>query len=115
MRSEKRQRCARRYHVRVNRDEAAVLEALAAACSCSVPALMRRVTLGYRVTSTIDQQVLLHVIRLRGDLGRVGGLLKLRLAAGGGRAESGEAAEIRDLLGELQDLQAHIKAQLETL
>jgi len=113
--SETRQRHARRYHVRVKPEEETALEALAAACSCSVPALMRRTALGHQVTSTLDHQHMLELMRLRGDLGRVGGLLKLRLTVADGQAPDGDGAAIRDLLDQLAALQAQIVDRIEAL
>ena len=41
--------------------------------------LMRNLALGYSPPSRVDQETFLELFRLRGDLGRIGGLLKLWL------------------------------------
>jgi len=115
MGSETRRQNATPIFVRVSAEEKAKLQALAAACSCSVPALMRRTALGHQVTSTLDHQHMLDLMRLRGDLGRIGGLLKLRLTAADGYTPDGESATIRDLLAQLSALQAQIVDRIEAL
>jgi len=113
--TETRQRSARKICVRVSAAERAQLEATAAACSCSVSALLRSTALGHPVSSTVDAQAITELSRLRGDLGRVGGLLKLRLAAESDSTDRGERAGIYDLLDQLVALQARIKERIEAL
>lgn len=116
MGSERRRRDARPVHVRVSSAERAQLEALATACSCSVPALMRHTALGHQVSSTLDHQAVIELSRLRGDLGRTGGLLKLWLTKDNAwPVDSVAKSEIRDLVNRLQALQAQLQAHIEAL
>ncbi len=51
-----------------------------------VSALLRKLALGYEPPSMIDLDTLSTLTRLRGDFGRLGGLLKLWLVDAPGRA-----------------------------
>ena len=116
MGSETRHKDATPIHVRVSAEQKAQLQALAAACSCSVPALMRSAALGHQVTSTVDYQAITELSRLRGDLGRVGGLLKLWLGDDDRWPAPGvEKADIRRLVDQVQALQAELRARIEAL
>jgi len=90
----------RRLLVTVNGEERAAIKANAKAAGLSVSAYLRAVGLGYEVRSVLDHQHVLEVIRARGDLGRVGGLLKLWLSE---RADEGAAAsDVRRVLERLE-------------
>lgn len=74
-----------------------------------VSALLRKLALGYEPPSMIDLDTLSTLTRLRGDLGRLGGLLKLWLVDAPGQAvpESEVKAALDAILakqGELSDL-----------
>ena len=89
-----------RLKVAVSEEERAVITANAKAAGLTVSAYLRAVGLGYEVRSVLDHQHVLEVIRARGDLGRVGGLLKLWLSE---RADEGAAApDIRRVLERLE-------------
>ena len=60
-------------------DEAASIRALAAAAHLSVAAYLRNVGLGYEVRSLLDHARIDDLAKINGDLGRLGGLLKLWL------------------------------------
>ena len=116
MGTQRRRRDATPIYVRVSADEKAQLQAIAEACSCSVPALLRHTALGHQVKSTLDHQAVMELSRLRGDFGRMGGLLKLWLTQDERWVERGiEKAEIRELVEQLQDLQAQLKARIASL
>lgn len=116
MGSETRKRNANPIKVRVSKEEKAQLQALADACSCSIPALLRNTGLGHQVKSTLDQQAVLSLIALHADLGRVGGLLKLWLTRDDPGAGTGVGrGEIRTLVDQLRQTQEQLKAQIMSL
>jgi hypothetical protein len=55
------------------------LKARAAQARLSISTYVQRVCRGHDVKSAIDQEAVLDLLRLKGDLGRIGGLLKLGL------------------------------------
>ena len=64
------------------------LDALARQTSCSRGEVLRRCLRGARPKNTVDAQALHEVSRVRANLNRVGGLLKLAIREGvGDRAE----------------------------
>ncbi len=71
----------RSHHLRVPvfDDEKAVIEAQAARAGMSVARYLREVGQGYRIKSVVDYQYVRELARINGDLGRLGGLLKLWL------------------------------------
>jgi hypothetical protein len=77
---------------------------------------MRRLALGYRPESIVDGRTMLELIRVRGDLGRLGGLLKLWLAEQPGAGAS--EIDVRQVLNRalvLQGETAKLLTQLETI
>lgn len=90
----------RPLRVVVSVDERRAIQENAKAAGLTVSAYLRAVGLGYEVRSVLDHQHVLEVIRARGDLGRVGGLLKLWLSE---RADEGAAApDVRRVLERLE-------------
>ena len=89
------------------------IEQRAAAVRLSVSAYLRNVGLGYQVKSRLDQEQLLKLIRINGDQGRLGGLLKLWLTARPGEGTSG--FDVRKLLREIEAEQARLKTLLTSL
>lgn len=71
----------RLLHLRVpvTWDEAQGIRTKARDTGLSVAKYMRQVSLGYLVPSTIDNQQVDKLLRINGDLGRAGGLLKMWL------------------------------------
>lgn len=65
--------------VRVLPDEKARIEALAASVGESASSYLRLVGLGHQPRSMIDREQARELVRINGDLGRLGGLLKLWL------------------------------------
>ena len=78
-RSDKRQRTDR-VHVRLTPDESRVVQANAGNTGLSPAGLMRKLAVGHAPISVIDSKHIIELHRLRGDLGRAGGLLKLWLS-----------------------------------
>ena len=85
----------------------------AARCDLSVPAWLRKLGLGHRPASHIDIQALEKIAQLHGDLGRVGGLLKMWLSDR--NAEQARRLDIPDLVIQLDALRADMKAKVEAL
>ncbi|MCE7915633.1 MAG: conjugal transfer protein TraJ [Nitrosomonas sp. PRO4] len=71
----------RLLHLRVpvTLDEEQGIKTKAHATGLSAAKYMRMVSLGYTVPSVIDNQQVEKLLRINGDLGRVGGLLKMWL------------------------------------
>ena len=78
-RSDKRRR-TQAVCVRLTPDESRVVQANARNTGLSPAGLMRTLAVGHEPISVIDSSHILKLIRLNGDLGRVGGLLKLWLS-----------------------------------
>ena len=60
-------------------DEEAEIKRLAASVGLPVAAYLRNVGLGYQVPGILDNKRVEELARINGDLGRLGGLLKLWL------------------------------------
>ena len=67
------------FRVPVTLDEEQEIRTKARDTGLSVAKYMRQVSLGYFVPSAIDNQQVEKLLRINGDLGRIGGLLKLWL------------------------------------
>jgi len=82
MNEEIKQGQRRSHHLRVPvlATEKEVIEANAAKAGLSVASYLRRVGQGYTPNSVIDYQRVMELGKINGDLGRLGGLLKLWLS-----------------------------------
>lgn len=98
--------------VRVSGLERAAIKETARKVRLPVSALLRKLALGYEPPSKIDLETLYAVGRLRGDLGRLGGLLKLWLvdAPGQGVPESEVRAALNTILAKQGELSSLIVA-----
>ncbi|MES3021660.1 MAG: conjugal transfer transcriptional regulator TraJ [Pseudomonadota bacterium] len=85
-------------------DERIQLQTLAAASNKSVSTYLLTVGLGYRVQGILDNRRVEELVRINGDLGRLGGLLKLWLTDDVRTENFGEAT-IRALLSKIEDTQ----------
>lgn len=85
-------------------EERELIEANAKVAGISVARYLREVGQGYRIKSIMDYQHVRELIRVNGDLGRLGGLLKLWLAGDVRTAKFGEAT-ILALLGRIENTQ----------
>jgi hypothetical protein len=65
--------------VRVHPEEGAAIAAQARAVGMSVGAYVRAVGAGYEPRAVVDRDQVHEMLRINGDLGRLGGLLKLFL------------------------------------
>ena len=95
---------ARQLHVPVLPDEEAAIKKMAASTGLSVAAYLRNVGLGYQVHSILDHKGVEELARINGDLGRLGGLLKLWLTDDPRAAQYGQRL-IRALLSKIENTQ----------
>ena len=70
----------RRLKVRVCPEEAEAIQKQARAVGMPVTAYLRAVGLGYQPRAVVDLDRIEDMLRINGDLGRLGGLLKLFLS-----------------------------------
>lgn len=75
----KAERRARHLRIPVTDDEGAAIEAAAASAGLSIAAYGRAVMLGYEPRPLLERDQVKEILRVNGDLGRLGGLLKLWL------------------------------------
>ena len=85
-------------------EEKARIEANAQAAGMSVARFLREVGQGYRVNSVVDYQQVRELARINGDLGRLGGLLKLWLSNDERTAHFGTAT-LRAVLAKIESTQ----------
>lgn len=85
-------------------DEREQIKALAAAAGKTASSYLLAVGLGYRTKSLLDHRRVEELLRINGDLGRLGGLLKLWLTNDERTAKFGEAT-IRAVLAKIADTQ----------
>lgn len=94
--------------VRVSPDEKEAISRAAARCDLKVPTYLRELGLGYAPKSTVDVQAFEQLAKLYGDLGRMGGLLKMWLADGT-RSADGKKLSIPGLVNSIDGLQQEIQ------
>jgi hypothetical protein len=90
------------------------IKRLAAAAGLPVAAYLRRVGLGYRLPGILDHRRVEELARINGDLGRLGGLLKLWLTNDERTATFGEAT-IRAVLAKIADTQDEMHAVMRAV
>jgi hypothetical protein len=93
--------------VRVSPEDKEQIENAAAQCDLSAPAYLRNLGLAYEPKSNIDAQAIERLAHLHGDMGRVGGLLKLWLVDEL-KGESAQNLNIPYLVKEILNLQQEI-------
>jgi hypothetical protein len=98
------------YHLRVPvlPEEATEIRRLAAAAGLPVAAYLRNVGLGYRLHGKLDHLRVEELARINGDLGRLGGLLKLWLTDDPRTAKFGEST-ILAVLSKIEDTQQEMQ------
>jgi hypothetical protein len=89
-------------------DERADLQANARAARKSLSTYLLNVGLGYPIHSVLDHARIEELIRLNGDLGRLGGLLKLWLTNDERTAAFGEST-IRGVLAKIEATQDEVR------
>jgi len=85
-------------------EERKQIETNAKAAGMSLSAYLLAVDQGYKIRGIVDFQRVRELARINGDLGRLGGLLKLWLTNDVRTAEFGEVT-IRQLLSRIEDTQ----------
>lgn len=99
----------RRLLVSVNDDERAAIKAAAIEARMSVSGYLRALGLGHQPKSLFDQEAVLNLLRVSGDLGRLGGLLKWWLTERAG--EGAQVQDVRAVLEEIEATQAAVREQ----
>lgn len=94
----------RHLRVPVYPDEEKQIKKNAAACGRSVAAYLRNIGLGYPMTCILDNNRVEELARINGDLGRLGGLLKLWLTNDERTVQFGDAT-IRAILSKIEETQ----------
>lgn len=74
--SEKRMQ---RLRVPVSRAEAVAIKTHAANCNLSIASYLRNLGLHYQPKSSVDADAVMEMVKVNGDLGRLGGLFKMWL------------------------------------
>ena len=112
--AEKRKRSFSSFQVRVTEDEYSQIVERAEATGLTPSSLMRELGLKHRPKTIIDAKWMLELIRLRGDQGRVGGLLKLWLSDDA-KAAGFDRHKILGLVQELETLKKDIGSAVRKL
>ncbi|WP_421073255.1 conjugal transfer transcriptional regulator TraJ [Paraburkholderia sp. A1RO-1] len=95
-------------------DERAEIESLAAASGNSASTYLRTVGLGYQIRGIVDAVKVRELVRVNGDLGRLGGLLKLWLT-NDARVASFTPATIIALLSKIEATQDQMSRIMEAV
>lgn len=111
---ETKEKGMRHLRVPVRPDEEAQIKRNAAAAGKSVAAYLRNVGLGYQVRGILDYRRVEELARINGDLGRLGGLLKLWLT-NDERTEAFGPATIRALLSKIEDTQQQMQTVMRAV
>ena len=94
----------RHLRVPVLPDEESQIKSNAAIAGLSIAEYLRRISLGYQIQSSVDKDYVLLLAKINGDLGRLGGLLKLWLTQDK-RVAHFDLQTIRTLLNRIQTTQ----------
>lgn len=103
----------RPLRVVVSARERAEIERLAAVAGLSVSAYLRAAGLNHSIKSTYDLDAVRDLVGVAGDLGRLGGLMKLWLSER--RGEGASVAAVNKCLNQAIELQEEIKRKLRKL
>lgn len=95
-------------------EEKAVIQAHASTAGLSVAAYLRKVGLGYEVEALVDIEQVKELSRVNGDLGRLGGLLKLWLADDV-RTRNFSPAIIKTLLAKIESTQSELRGIMDQI
>lgn len=94
--------------IRVNKNEFEVITKKAEDHGLNASTFLRNLSMNYPVKSMVDREVVSTLLRVNGDLGKVGGLLKMWLMRNGEYKDDFSARRtyenIDDLVDELQNL-----------
>jgi hypothetical protein len=100
--------------VRVTPDEKTKIDANARRVGYSTSAYLRELGLGYEPKGVVDGEKIDDLMRINGDLGRLGGLLKLWLTNDARTAQFGEST-IRALLWKIEETQAVMRDVIKSV
>lgn len=100
--------------VRCSLDEFERIEQNASKTSLPTSTFLRQLALGYEPKSTVDQQAIHRLALLNGDLGRVGGLLRMWLS-NEERAGFAKTLDVKGLVADLRSLLTAIKRGISEL
>ena len=95
-------------------EERAEIEANARRAGISVAHYLREVGQGYQIKGVMDYQYVRELVRVNGDLGRLGGLLKLWLTDDPRTARFGDAT-ILALLGRIEATQEEMSRLMKSV
>lgn len=95
-------------------DERRLLEGNAKAAGLSLSSYLLTVGMGYQINGVVDNKEVERLAKINGDLGRLGGLLKLWLTNDVRTAQFGEGT-IRALLARINDTQDQMVAVVKTI
>jgi mobilization protein NikA len=109
----RREKRAKILRVVVSDTEAGHIAAYAQGTGLSVSHYLRNLGLGDPPQSQLDRQLVLELIKINGDQGRLGGLLKLWLSTRPG--EGASAFDVRSVLREIEATQALLKTAARRL
>lgn len=101
-------------HIRVPvlPEEEAAIKANAEKAGISTAAFLRKVGLGYEVEALVDIEQVRELSRINGDLGRLGGLLKLWLSDDV-RTRNFSPAVIKTLLTKIESTQEELRSVMD--
>ncbi|RUR17663.1 conjugal transfer transcriptional regulator TraJ [Legionella sp. km535] len=94
----------RHLRVPVLPSEEIQIKSNAATAGLSIAEYLRRISLGYQIQSNVDKDQILQLAKINGDLGRLGGLLKLWLTQDK-RVAHFDLQTIKTLLARIQTTQ----------
>ena len=95
----------------VTPDEHAMLMDKAQQCGMSASMYLRNVGLNLPVSSVLDHASVLELIRLKADLGRLGGLLKLWLSER--RGEGAAVVDVNRVLRDIREIEQEILEKIQ--
>ncbi|EHZ1105462.1 conjugal transfer transcriptional regulator TraJ [Salmonella enterica] len=95
-------------------EEKLQIEANAAATGLSVAAFLRKIGMGYEVGGIVDLEQAREMVRINGDLGRLGGLLKMWLADDP-RTANFSPAVLKTLLTKIEKTQDELRTVIGTV
>ncbi len=101
----------RRFQVLLLPSEAVAIKSNAANCSLSVSAYLRDLGLHYRPKSNVDADAVMEMFKVNGDLGRLGGLLKMWLT----NEERLKPEQINSLLDDIKSILAVLLEKVKKL
>ena len=103
-------------YVWVKEDEKEQIESNAKACNKSASSFLRDLGMGYVPKSMIDHDAVGDLMQLNGDLGRLGGLLKMWLTNDEDfRGREGEMLEVTTLLSRINELREEIREKVRSV